>query len=474
MISRHNQTPKEESFSKWYNRAIRDAGLIADSPTQGVWTLLPRAAELWNNIRNNMTRDMGAIGIREVIMPTLFPMSLLEREADHVDGFAPEVFTVTKAGPKDLEDPLVARPTSEVVASELMKDLVTSYRDLPVTFNQWSSAFRAERRPRPLLRTTEFLWQEGYSAHGTSKEADEHARCMADFYAKFMEEYLCIASITGTKSDNERFPGAVATYALEAQFGGRALQLATSHNLGNGFALSHNIKYLDKDGQLKEVYQTSWGSSTRMIGALVMAHGDKDGVVLPPQVAPEVVTIIPAWRNEDDKSSVEAYVHNLRQALGDRAIIAKREPGERLGPVRFRVDRGGSPIQLVVGPREIENGTASYKLRHSGGQGEINTGNTKAAIDDLNTRAAGEMLAASRAKREDSITVVDGGKQALIDAVNDGQMVLAGWSGTAVDEKLLKEQTGGITIRVHPHNHPDRRDPLTGKSGKAAIFAKAY
>lgn len=473
MSIENNQAWPPEDFSGWYNTAIRQADLIAESPTRGVWTLLPRTTTVWNSIRTEMTDGMRKIGVGEVVMPTLFPMSLLEKEADHVEGFAPEVFTVTQAGSKVLEDPLVVRPTSEVVASELMRTMIGSYRDLPCMFHQWASAFRAEKRPRPFLRTTEFLWQEGYSAHPSSDDADKHARLMSDFYAKFMEDHLSIASIAGSKSDNERFPGAVATYALEAQLGGRSLQLATSHNLGKGFAESHNIKFVDTDSLEKPVYLTSWGSSTRLIGALVMAHGDQQGIVFPPQVAPEPVTIIPAWRNEADKSTVEQFAKNLLPELGTGATIARRDVGTRLGPVRYEVDKGGSPVQIVVGQREINSGVLEYKLRHSGEKGRIGVEQIGTEIAGLNDRVAAEMLKASRAMLASSIVEVDGDRKALVDAANDGKMALTGWSGTRDDEQRFKAETG-ITIRVHPHNEPDRRDPLTGKVGKSAIFAKSY
>ncbi|MFY9228198.1 MAG: aminoacyl--tRNA ligase-related protein [Candidatus Microsaccharimonas sp.] len=463
----------QEDYSGWYNRVIREANLIKESPTRGVWTLMPRSNRIWNTIRHGMTEGMNAIGVNEVTMPTLFPMSLLEQEAEHVDGFAPEVFTVTKAGSKELEDPLVVRPTSEVVVSELMRDEIESYRDLPYMINQWTSAFRAEKRPRPFLRTTEFLWQEGHSAHATPEDADEHARRMAEFYKQFMEDELSLAAIPGEKSDNERFPGAVATYALEGQFGGRALQLATSHNLGNNFALSHNIVFSDQDGALKPVYQTSWGSTTRLIGALVMGHGDDGGIVLPPQIAPEQVTVIPAWRNEEDRSVVDDFSHRIAANLGSRAVVARRELGDRLGAVRYATERTGSPLQLIVGQREIDSNTASYKLRHSGETGTLNLDTLDTEAPRLLGRVASELLQSSREKQVAAMVFENGGIDKVVEAVEAGKMVVAGWAGDAQAEQRLKDETG-ITIRIHPDGYEDGRDPLTGESGRAAIFAKSY
>lgn len=467
------QPTMQEDYSGWYNRAIRDANLIKESPTRGVWTLMPRSNFIWNTIRHEMTNRMNAIGVNEVTLPTLFPLSLLEQEAEHVDGFAPEVYKVTHAGSKELDYPLVVRPTSEVIVSELMRDDIKSYRDLPYMINQWTSAFRAEKRPRPFLRTTEFLWQEGHSAHASLEDADTHARHMADFYKGFMQDQLSLYTISGEKSDNERFPGAVATYALEAQFGGRALQLATSHNLGRNFATSHRVLFADQDDTLKPVYQTSWGSTTRMIGAVVMGHGDSDGIVLPPQITPEQVTVIPAWRGEGDRAVVAEYSGRIAASLGHRAIVAGREPGDRLGAVRYAAERTGSSLQLIVGQREIDAKTASYKLRHSGETGVLNFDTLGFEVPQLLKRISDELLENSRIKQEAAMVSEEGDISKVVEAVEAGKMVISGWSGTAADEQRLKDETG-ITIRIHPDGYDDRRDPLTGGVGRAAIFARSY
>jgi len=470
---REKPSSRQEDYSGWYNRVIREGDLVRESPTRGVWTLMPRSTRMWNTIRRKMTDGMDELGVDEITMPTLFPMSLLEQEAEHVEGFSPEVFKVTHAGSRELDDPLVVRPTSEVVVSELMRDGIQSYRDLPYAINQWTSAFRAEKRPRPFLRTTEFLWQEGHSAHATHEDADEHARMMAEFYRDFLEKNLSLASILGEKSDNERFPGAVATYALEAQYGGRALQLATSHNLGNNFALSHDVMYSDKDGVLKPVYQTSWGSTTRLIGAVVMGHGDDEGIVIPPQISPEQVTIIPAWRGEDDRSSVEEFANLIAARIGFKAVVARRQPGDRLGAVRYATERTGSPLQLIVGRREIDAGTVGYKLRHNGETGTLSQETIDSSSLLLLGRVASDLLQRSHESQAAAMVSEVGGLDKVIEAVEAGKMVVAGWAGDAKDEQRLKDETG-ITIRIHPEGYEDGPDPLTGKSGRAAIFAKSY
>lgn len=468
------RVPMEETSSQHYNRVIREGGLITDSPTPGFWTLLPRSNSIWNSIRQEMTRRMARKGVGEVTMPTLFPLGLLEKEAEHVQGFAPEVFTVTKAGTKEFADPLVVRPTSEVVMTELMKGMVQSHRDLPLMLNQWGSAFRAEKRPRPFLRTTEFLWQEGYSAHATPEEADAHAREMAEFYQRFMAEQLSLWSLIGEKSDGERFPGAIATYALEASLGGKALQLATAHYLGTGFTESQGVRFADKDGELKAPHQTSWGSTTRMIGAMILEHCDALGIVVPPQVSPEQVTIVPAWRNVDDKGTVEEFANQLKGILGRGAVVAKRDEGQRLGAVRYDVERTGSPVQIVVGQREIDSGNIPYTLRHSGEGGNIAARSAHQTVPLLLAHIADELLAASAAKQAAAVVDMEsGGIDAMSNIINEGKMVLAGWSGGIEEEKRLNEETG-ITIRVHPFNYDNRRDPFTDREGRAAIFAKSY
>jgi prolyl-tRNA synthetase len=325
------------------------------------------------------------------------------------------------------------------------------------------------------LRTTEFLWQEGYSAHATSEEANNHAKKMAHFYGNFLKEHLSIHCIMGEKSDNERFPGAVNTYSLEAQLGGKALQVATAHNLGDNFSLNQGINYTDKDGSQKNIYQTSWGSTTRMIGALVMAHGDEKGIVLPPNVAPEQVVIIPAWNRIENMQEVENYSRSVIAklgAVGIRCALAKRKEDDRLGAVRYEVEKSGIPLQLIIGQREIESGKISYQLRHSGEIGVIDDNQLDNSVQDLLSKVSGELYDRSRKKQLESIVEVSS-KTDLVDAINDGKMALSGWSGTAEDEQSLKNETG-ITIRIHPDDFGDIVDPFTGKTGRATIFAKAY
>ncbi len=470
--SRHITTTGED-YSTWYNRIIREGGLIADGPTPGVWTLLPRATDTWNNIRHEMTSRLRERSVQEVMLPTLFPMSLLTREADHIEGFAPEVYQVTHAGSRQLDERLVVRPTSEVVVPGLLGSQVQSYRDLPYVINQWGSAFRAEKRPRPFLRTTEFSWQEGYSAHESPEEADVYAREMADFYRQFLAEHLSLAALSGEKSDNERFPGAVATYALEMQFGGRALQLATAHNLADTFTSNDGVFFTDRNNERRHPFQSSWGSTTRMIGAMVMGHSDAKGIVLPPQVAPEQATIIPAWRNDSDRTDMLSAANQLCSQLGVRAVVAPREPSDRLGAIWHATERTGSPLQLVFGARELTSGMVGYTMRHSGEKGVLSLGGDMTQqVKGLLGRISGELLAKSKDEQQRVVVAVEHAAE-LTDAVEAGHMALAGWTGDRNAEQRLKGETG-ITIRIYPDGYDERQDPFTGKQGRAAIFAKSY
>lgn len=471
-LSREALPPQEQDYSAWYNDAIRQGGLIDEGVTPGTWALLPAATRSWNNIRMQMTEAMDAEGVEEVTFPTLFPYSLLANEAEHVEGFAPEVYMATHAGGKELDEPLVLRPTSEVVVSEYFKRWIQSYRDLPIQINQWGSVFRAEKRPRPFLRTTEFMWQEGHSAHATAAGADAQAAKMAEMYHDFMERNLSIYGFSGKKSDNERFAGAVATRTLEAVYGGRALQLATAHDLSDTFSRAHDIRQLDASGDLAPVYQASWGSTTRMIGAFVMAHGDNKGLVLPPQIAPTQVVVVPAWRNETDRAEITEAAARISSGLPARSGMAERAEGERLGALRYAYEKAGTPVQILVGARELAAGAASVYTRHSGETAQVPLEELSSHIPLLLNGIARSLYEKARVEQESRVVSVIS-KAELVEAVNAGNFARAGWMGSVEDEKQLKADTG-ITLRVHLDEADTEADPLTGKPGRATLFAKSY
>src|SRR5450755_231653 len=300
---------QEDNFSKWYNQLVRKAELADYAPVRGCMIIRPYGYAIWENIQQHLDRRFKETDVVNAYFPLLIPRSFLEREAEHVEGFAPEVAWVTRGGSEELEEPLAIRPTSETIVGHSFAKWIQSYRDLPMLINQWNNVVRWEKRTTLFLRTSELLWQEGHTAHRTIEDAEERTRMMLEVYRAFAEGDLAIPVIAGRKSENEKFAGALRTYSIEAMMGdGKALQSGTSHNLGNNFARGFDMKYLDADGQRKYCATTSWGLSTRTIGGVIMVHGDSSGLILPPRIAPYQVALVPIWRKEADKAAVSALV----------------------------------------------------------------------------------------------------------------------------------------------------------------------
>src|SRR3989440_5384716 len=317
---------QEDDFSKWYNQVVRKAELADYAPVRGCMIIRPYDYAIWENIQHLLDARFKETGVVNAYFPLLIPRSFLEREAEHIEGFAPEVAWVTRGGGEELEEPLAIRPTSETIIGHTYAKWIQSYRDLPILINQWNNVMRWEKRTILFLRTAEFLWQEGHTAHRTLEEAEERTLQMLEIYRSFAEEDAAMPVIAGRKSENEKFAGALRTYSIEALMeDGKALQAGTSHNLGNNFAKSFDMQYLDADGQRKYAATTSWGMSTRMIGGIIMVHGDKSGLILPPRLAPYHVVIVPIWRSDSEKSAVSEMVERLEKMLK--------------GKVRFHVDR---------------------------------------------------------------------------------------------------------------------------------------
>ena len=306
-------TPRSEDYSEWYTEVIREAELADYAPVRGCMVIRPYGYELWENVKAGLDRRFKETGHENAYFPLFVPMSFIEKEAQHVEGFAPELAVVTHGGGKKLEDPLVVRPTSETVIGYMYSQWIQSYRDLPVLINQWANVVRWELRTRLFLRTMEFLWQEGHTAHATAEEAQEETLRMLDVYADFAVNDAAIPVIPGRKSDSEKFPGADASYSIEAMMGDcRALQSGTSHNLGQNFAKAFDIQYQDGNGTQQHCWTTSWGVSTRMVGAIIMAHGDDQGLVLPPRLAPIQVVIVPIYRKDAERSTVRRQSKGLK------------------------------------------------------------------------------------------------------------------------------------------------------------------
>ena len=350
-------TPMSEDFAQWYTDVVKQAELMRYSTVKGCMMILPNGYAIWENIQKNLDAMFKKTGIQNVYMPLFIPESLLNKEKDHVEGFAPECAWVTQGGADTLEERLVVRPTSETLFCDLYSNIVQSYRDLPKLYNQWCSVVRWEKTTRPFLRSSEFLWQEGHTVHATAEEAQERTIQMLNVYADFCEQYLAIPMIKGRKTDKEKFAGAEATYTIEAlMHDGKALQSGTSHNFGDGFAKAFDMTYTDKNNQLQFVHQTSFGLSTRTIGALIMVHGDDSGLVLPPRIAPTQVMVIPVAQHKEGVLEKADEIYKAIEKAGIRVGIDEtdKSPGWKFSEQEIR----GIPLRVEIGPKDIEAGQA--------------------------------------------------------------------------------------------------------------------
>ncbi|NWG18055.1 MAG: proline--tRNA ligase [Chloroflexi bacterium] len=474
-------TPQSEDFSKWYNEIVYKADLADQSPVRGCLIIKPYGYELWEAIKGGLDRRFKATGHQNAYFPLFIPESFLKREAEHVEGFSPELAVVTIAGGKELEEPLVVRPTSETIIMDAFKQWIQSYRDLPLLINQWANVVRWELRTRPFLRTTEFLWQEGHTAHATPEEAEAETRQMLDVYADFAMNDAAIPVIKGRKTDREKFAGAMHTYTIEAMMRDRkALQSGTSHNLGQNFAKAFGIQYLDPNNQLQYVWTTSWGLSTRMVGAIVMAHGDDKGLRLPPKVAPYQIVIVPIYKNDDEHAAVEQTVERLGKELtaaGIRLHVDRREgmsPGFKFNDWEMR----GVPVRLEIGPKDVEKGTVALARRDKPGkEGKLFvaqdglSAQVRALLDDVQA----SLFRQATEFRDANIHDVSSYDE-LRELVEQGGWARGWWAGTGDDEARIKEQTGA-TIRCIPFDQPGGTGKclLTGQPAeRVVLFAKAY
>ncbi|WP_314219054.1 proline--tRNA ligase [Streptomyces zaehneri] len=464
-------TPRADDFPRWYQDLINKAELADNGPVRGTMVIRPYGYGLWERMQAEMDARIKETGTENAYFPLLIPQSYLTREADHVEGFAPELAVVTHGGGKELEEPAVVRPTSETIVNEYFSKWVQSYRDLPLLINQWANVVRWELRPRLFLRTSEFLWQEGHTAHATYEEArDFAARIQREVYGDFLENVLAIDFVSGRKTVKERFAGAVNTLTLESMMGdGKALQMVTSHELGQNFAKAFNTRYLTKDGTQELVWQTSWGSTTRMIGALVMTHGDDDGLRVPPRLAQIQVVVL--------------------AIKGDEAVLAKvRELGDRLkaAGLRVRVDDRtdvpfgrravdwelkGVPVRVEIGPRDLENGTAMLARRIPGGKEPVAIDAIEALLPAVLEADQALLLKQSRERRESRTTDVSTIEEAAEAAVAGGWARVP-WATLGEEgEARLAEQS--LTVRclvAEDGSVPDDGDA----PGNVAIVARAY
>lgn len=469
-------TSREEDFSQWYLDIVKVADLVEHGPVRGTMILKPYGYAIWENIQKEFDRRIKATGVENAYFPIFIPNEFLQREASHVEGFSPEVAVVTHAGGEELKEPFVVRPTSETIIYDSYSRWITSYKDLPLLINQWANVVRWEVRPRLLLRSTEFLWQEGHTAHATPEEADEKAQQMLGEYKKFAEEFLAIPVFSGKKTDSERFAGADITYTTEAMMqDGKALQFATSHNLGDKFAKAFNITFVDENGESKHVYQTSWGMSTRSMGGLIMVHSDDKGLVVPPNVAPYQVVVIPVWPKEEDKEAVNVEVEKLKKILEKDFRVKVDYSDLRVGEKFYKWEKKGVPLRLEMGPRDIKEGHVVLARRDTGEKVTVKMEDLTKEIARLLEEIQENLFNIAKNRMEENTVRVESYDE-FKKVIEQKKFVLGYWAGSADDEANLKSETMA-TIRCFPSEHEDERGKCfyTGKEdSKLALFARSY
>ncbi len=468
-------TSMDVDFAQWYTDVVSKAELMSYSSVKGCMIIKPDGYAIWENIQNELDRRFKETGVRNVYMPMFIPESLLNKEKDHVEGFAPEVAWVTHGGLNELTERLCVRPTSETLFCDFYKDDIKSYRDLPKVYNQWCSVVRWEKETRPFLRSREFLWQEGHTAHATAEEAEERTIQMLNVYADFAEEFLAIPVIRGQKTEKERFAGAKATYTIEAlMHDGKALQAGTSHNFGDGFAKAFGVQFTDKDNTLKYVHQTSWGMTTRMIGAIIMVHGDNSGLVLPPRVAPVQVCIVPIRQQDPTVLPTAEDISGRLKAAGVRVKTddSEKSPGWKFAEQEMR----GIPLRLEIGPKDIANGQCVLVRRDNHEKLVVALDEIETKVPELLETIQKDMFERAKAHRDaHTATAVtyDEFKEAV--ETKPG-FVKAMWCEDRACEDKIKEDTGA-TSRCMPFAQETISDVCVccGKPAhKLVIWGRAY
>ncbi len=470
-------TKRSEDFSQWYIDIVLKAELADYSPVKGCMVIRPNGYGIWENIQKNLDRMFKETGHVNAYFPLLIPESFLKKEAEHVEGFAPECAVVTHGGGKPLEEPLVIRPTSETIIWATYKNWISSYRDLPLLINQWANVCRWEMRTRLFLRTTEFLWQEGHTAHASYEEAEEEALKMIRVYQRFAEEYLAMPVIVGRKTESEKFAGAVHTYCIEALMqDGKALQAGTSHNLGQNFAKAFDVKFQDRDMELKYVYATSWGVSTRLVGALIMTHSDDKGLVIPPKLAPLPVVIVPIWRSLAEQQQVTDFAKNITKdwdpifyKIDDRD---QYKPGYKFNEWELK----GIPLRIEIGPRDVQNKQVVLVRRDTGEKITLSTDNLKGQVDKILKEIQDNLFNTAKKRLEENTFTLDSYEE-YKERIDKGGFfrVFLDHTNPEVEQKL-KEETKS-TIRCIPFDAPEEEGPciITGKPCKYRVIAgQAY
>jgi prolyl-tRNA synthetase len=482
-------TPRAQDFSAWYNEVCLRAQLADYSPVRGCMVIRPPGYGIWERMQQALDRMFKEAGHVNAYFPLFIPESFMHKEAEHVEGFAPELAVVTHGGGEKLAEPLVVRPTSETIIYSMYAKWVQSYRDLPILINQWANVVRWEMRTRLFLRTLEFLWQEGHTAHATHDEAEAEARTILGIYRTFMEEFMAMPPLTGLKTDSERFAGALRTYALEALMqDNKALQAGTSHNLGQNFAKAFELTFQDENGQTQHAWNTSWGVTTRLIGALVMVHGDDNGMRVPPRLAPTEVVIVPIWKSDEERGRLLDAAYRVRDDLktwngrGDdriRVHVDARE-GIKPGAKYYEWELRGVPLRLELGPRDLANGSCVVVRRDTRAKTPVGLTNIAEEVCKILATTQQEMFKAAVERREaNSIRGPVSYDKFREIMEGEGAFVYAGWNGDPEIEAKVKDDTKA-TIRVIPD--PEFRTPeapktcmVTGQPAKhEVVWARAY
>lgn len=488
-----NFTSRSEDYSKWYNELVVRADLAETSDVRGCMVIKPYGYAIWEKMQAELDKMFKATGHSNAYFPLFIPKSYLSKEADHVEGFAKECAVVTHYRLKNaedgsgvvvdpdakLEEELVVRPTSETIIWNTYKNWIQTYRDLPILLNQWANVVRWEMRTRLFLRTAEFLWQEGHTAHATESEAVAEAKQMLEVYADFVENFMAVPVIKGVKTESERFAGALDTYCIEALMqDGKALQAGTSHFLGQNFAKAFDVKYTTKENKQEHVWATSWGVSTRLMGALIMTHSDDNGLVLPPKLAPIHVAIVPIYRNDEQLKAISEKANEIKKSLESKGFSVKFDdldtykPGWKFSEYEFK----GVPVRIAIGPRDLENGTMEVARRDTLEKQILNFDQAEVKIPELLDEIQENLYQRSLTYRNEHITEVNSWEEFKSTLNDKGGFVSAHWDGTAGTEDRIKAETKA-TIRCIPLQNEliEGECVYTGKPSKQRVlFAKAY
>jgi len=472
-------TDQEDNFSQWYNQVVRKAELADYAPVRGCMIIRPYGYAIWENIQHLMDDRFKETGVVNAYFPLLIPRSFIAREAEHIEGFAPELAWVTRGGGEELEEPLAVRPTSETIIGHSYARWVQSYRDLPILINLWNNVMRWEKRTILFLRTTEFLWQEGHTAHRNIEEAEERTLMMLEVYRAFAEEDAAMPVIMGRKSENEKFAGALRTYAIEALMkDGKALQAGTSHNLGNNFAKSFDIQYLDADGQRKYCATTSWGASTRLIGGIIMVHGDDTGLILPPRLAPYQVVVVPIWRKDTEKTAVIETVEHVQKMLKGKVRVkvdlSENTPGWKFNEWELR----GVPVRMEIGPRDVQNNSVVLVRRDNRVKEPVPLEALETRLPALLEEVQKALFQRAAEFRANNTYYTDSYEEFKEIIAEKRGFVRVKWAEDSAAELAIKEETKA-TLRVIPFDQPEGgvqgKCFYTGKPATCeAIFARAY